>query len=324
LGLVVSAICLWLALRQVPLDELLDAVQSVNYWWVSLAFAANIVSLVTRGFRWRVLLGERGSVAEYVWAHAIGGLLTNVFPLRAGEAGRVVIISRRLHLPIVQVAASVVLERAADMVIVLGMLATMLLLMDVPWPIAATGLALALAIGAALPCLGVLMLFGQRLTPGVEWITSRLPSRLGKIMLATWSHVLQAVQPLRDPLVGLQVAVWSVITWLIWIGMFWASIEAVVPGAQAIEAVFALTAIAIGISLPSSPGFIGVLQLVGQQALVTPFPERFTPVSALTVTLIFHAASYVTPLVLGAIGLARLGLSIRSVRASEAAIVAAP
>ena len=34
LGLVVSALCLWLAVRQAPLDELVDALRQVNYWWI--------------------------------------------------------------------------------------------------------------------------------------------------------------------------------------------------------------------------------------------------------------------------------------------------
>ena len=36
-------------------------------------------------------------------------------------------------------------------------------------------------------------------------------------------------------------------------------------------------------TVPSSPGFIGVFQLVGQQALVAPFPERYTPSAALSI-----------------------------------------
>jgi uncharacterized membrane protein YbhN (UPF0104 family) len=78
------------------------------------------------------------------------------------------------------------------------------------------------------------------------------------------------------------------------------------------------------VSLPSSPGFIGVFQFVGQQALVTPFPDRFTPAAALTVALLYHAVYYVTTTALGAVGLARLGLSLRSVRAPQASEDEAP
>ena len=81
-GLVVSALCLWLALRQVPLDELIATITQVNYWWLLPSVVGNVLVFVPRGYRWRALLANRGTAAEYFWAQAIGALLTNVFPLR--------------------------------------------------------------------------------------------------------------------------------------------------------------------------------------------------------------------------------------------------
>src|SRR4051812_36028810 len=120
-GLAVSAICLWLAVRQTPTDDLLAALQQVNYWWLVPVVAGNILAHWVRGVRWRVLLANRGTNVEDFWAQLNGTMLTNVFPLRAGEAGRVVIVSRRNGRPLVHVGASVVLERDADHLVVLGL-----------------------------------------------------------------------------------------------------------------------------------------------------------------------------------------------------------
>jgi uncharacterized protein (TIRG00374 family) len=319
LGLVISAVCLWLAVRQTPVDDLFDALQRVNYWWLILVIAGNVFSLWIRGLRWRVLLANRGSVAEYYWAQAIGCLITNVFPLRAGEAGRVVIISRRVGLPLVHVGASVVLERAADLVCVLGLLTGLLLIMDVPPAITVTGLGLGAALLVALVGVAILILFGQRLTPLVRRIAARLPSRLGVLAVDAWAHILAALEPMRDLSVVVQVAVWSLVIWINGIATLWAGIQAVAPNASLLEAAFAQTAIALGVALPSSPGFIGVFHLVGQQALVLPFPARFGgvegAVAAFTVALLSHLVYYITTTILGVIGMVRLGLSLRTVRA---------
>jgi uncharacterized membrane protein YbhN (UPF0104 family) len=317
LGLAVSALCLWLALRQVPLYELFDTLAQVNYRWLLPSVIGNILVFVPRGYRWRALLANRGTASEYFWAQAIGALLTNVFPLRAGEAGRVVIISRRIGLPLVHVGASLVLERAADLIVVLGLLAALLLIMDVPWAIAATAVVLAGATALALWLVAMMILFGRRLTPVAQMLAKRLPERAGVLGFAAWINVLDALEPMRNARVVAQVAAWTAMIWIVLIVTLWTTIEAVVPGARLIEATFALAAIAVGISLPSSPGFIGVFQFVGQQALVTPFPDRFTPSSALTVALLFHLVAYVISMALGAIGLARLGLSLRTVRDAE-------
>ena len=324
LGLAVSAICLWLAISRVPIAELADALGQVNYWWLVPSALGNVVSLWGRGCRWRILLANRGSNIEYFWAQSIGCLLTNVFPLRAGEAGRIVIVNRRVGIPVVQVGASVVLERAVDLAFVLGLLAFVLLLMDVPWPVAATGLALGVALMIAWVSVFVMLLFGRRLTGLVELISARLPKRLARLALATWSHVLTSLEPLRDARMVGQILAWSLVIWLTSIVAFWTTIEAVVPGGSLLEATFALTAIALGVALPSSPGFIGVFQLIGQLALVTPFPDRYTAASALTIALLSHALYYVSTSALGVLGLARLGLSLRGVRSeSETASAAA-
>ena len=317
LGLAVSAVCLWLAIGQAPIAELSEVLGQVNYWWLLPAALGNVISLWARGCRWRTLLANQGSRMEYFWAQSIGCLLTNVFPLRAGEAGRVLLVSRRVGLPLVQVGASLVLERAVDLAFVLSLLAALLLLLDVPWPIAATGLALGVALLVAWLGMLVLLLFGRRLTGLVERVALLLPERFGRLALVAWSHVLTALEPLRDVRKVALVVGWSALIWLVTVLAFWATIEAVVPGGSLLEASFALTAIALGVALPSSPGFIGVFQLIGQQALVTPFPHRYTAASALTIALLNHAVFYVMTSGLGVLGLARLGLSLRAVRVAD-------
>lgn len=328
LGLLVSAVCLWLALRQAPLTELGAVLGHVTYSWLAVAVALNVFTLWARGCRWRVLLGNQGTRMEYFWAQCIGSMLTNIFPLRAGEAGRVVIVSRRVGLPLVQVGASLILERALDMAVLLSLLAALLLVMDVPAAVTATGLALGAAVVVAWIGIAVVLVLRARLTGLVHSVAALLPARFGPLMLSVWEHVLTALEPLRSMGVVARVVAWSLAIWAAGIGTFWVAIEAVVPGGSLLEASFALTAVAFGVALPSSPGFIGVFQFIGQQALAAPFPHRYTDANALVIAILNHAAFYIPNSLLGFVGLARLGLSLRSVRRSvagpEAAPVAAP
>ncbi len=68
-----------------------------------------------------------------------------------------------------------------------------------------------------------------------------------------------------------------------------------------------LVALALAITVPSSPGFIGVFQLVGQQALVVPFANRYDLGTALAITVVVHATYYVITTLLGLGGLWYLG-----------------
>jgi len=313
-GLLVSAVCLWLALRQAPLAELGAVLGQVTYSWLAAAVAMNVFSLWARGCRWRVLLANQGTRMEYFWAQCIGSMLTNIFPLRAGEAGRVVIISRRVGLPLVQVGASLVLERALDMAVLLSLLAALLVVMDVPPAVTATGLALGAAVAVAWVGIVVVLVLRHRLTGLVRLVASWLPARVAPLLLVAWEHVLTALDPLRSIGVVARIVGWSLAIWAAGIGTFWVAIEAVVPGGSLLEASFALTAVAFGVALPSSPGFIGVFQFIGQQALAAPFPHRYTDANALVIAILNHAAFYIPNSLLGFVGLARLGLSLRSVR----------
>jgi uncharacterized membrane protein YbhN (UPF0104 family) len=91
-------------------------------------------------------------------------------------------------------------------------------------------------------------------------------------------------------------------------------IEAVAPGGTLREAAFAVTWISLGAAVPSTPGAVGVFELIGQQALLTSVPGRYTPASALSIALLAHALFYALTLVLGAVALLRLGVSLGGIR----------
>jgi uncharacterized membrane protein YbhN (UPF0104 family) len=200
------------------------------------------------------------------------------------------------------------------MAVLLSLLAGLLLVMDVPTAVQATGLALGAAVAVAWVGIVAVLVFRSRLTGLVDLIAVRLPPRFADLLRTAWRQALLAVEPLRSLGVVARIVGWSAAIWAAGIGTFWVAIEAVVPGGSLLEASFAMTAVAFGVALPSSPGFIGVFQFIGQQALAAPFPERYTDATALVIAILNHAAFYIPNSLLGFIGLARLGLSLRSVR----------
>lgn len=100
---------------------------------------------------------------------------------------------------------------------------------------------------------------------------------------------------------------WSVVTWALSIGMFWAVLYSFRADSTLVEATFMVVALSLAVTVPSSPGFVGVFQLVGQQALVLPFGAKYDVATALAITLSAHLAYYLITTVLGIIGLWKLG-----------------
>jgi uncharacterized membrane protein YbhN (UPF0104 family) len=323
-GFAVSAICLVLAFRDVPLDELRVAFSSANYLWLVPAAGAQLIALFARARRWQLLLLDGAGFSPLFWAQAVGFLVNNVLPLRAGEAARVLVVNQRTGLPLAQVGASVVLERALDVATILVLLLGLLPVVRVP-PIAlGAGLALATTLAVALVLMVGLLIFRR---PGEALVTAfaqRLPTRVGRPLVGRWTELATGFEVLRHWRLALRAVGWSLVAWACSIAMYWAVIEAVVSGASIIEPAFAITALSLGASVPSSPGLIGVFQLIGQQALVAPFPERYVPSSALSIALLAHAVFYLLTSTLGLVGIARLGTRLATAQGQTRPRDAAP
>jgi uncharacterized membrane protein YbhN (UPF0104 family) len=314
IGVLVSLVCLVLAFRSVPLDDVGDALARANYWWLLPSLFTQVIAALTRARRWQVLLGSRASFRELFWAQGVGFLFTNVFPLRAGEAARIMIANRRTTIPIVQLGLSVVVERVLDLATVLVLLGLVLMLMPVPSYVQSAAEVLGAVTVLACLAAGVLSVWhgsGLRL---IALLSRWLPERLTNLMASRWHEVALGLEPIRQPVPALRAIGWSLVIWAAYVAGFWAIIEAFVPGAAFVEPTFATVALAFGVSVPSSPGFIGVFQLVGQQALVAPFPDRYTPSAALSIALVANVMDLALPSLLGVFGLLRLGVSIGALR----------
>jgi glycosyltransferase 2 family protein len=313
-GTLVSLVCVWLAFRSVPLDELAHAFAAAKYWWLLPALIVQVLGTFARARRWQILLLDRVTFSDAFWALLIGLLGNNILPLRAGEAARVIVLNQQTAVPLAQVAASVLIERSLDIAVILVLLVLLLPLMQVPPVALAAALALGSVLAIAAVLLLVLMLWRGHSEAALGALAARLPAPIDRIVVGRGRQFFDGFAPLRDPHVALRVAVWSVVSWAATVALCWCVLEAVVPGSSVIEASFMTVATSLGISLPSSPGYVGVFQFVGQQALVVPFPERYNPSSALSVALIVHGLYYVFTCSLGVVGLLRMGITLSALR----------
>jgi phosphatidyl-myo-inositol alpha-mannosyltransferase len=89
------------ALARIGIGQVTDALLSVDAPWVVAAFLLMAVSMLLRGEAWFAILGpalprrslRRGDVTR---ATMIGVFMSAILPARIGEAGRAVVLSRRL------------------------------------------------------------------------------------------------------------------------------------------------------------------------------------------------------------------------------------
>src|SRR6476469_8982303 len=97
LGIILSAACLYFAFRGIPLDSVLAQIRRANLGLLALSAALATCIFPLRARRWRPILDPVAPNLPFatLWRPtAIGMMLINVTPARAGEIARAFLLSR--------------------------------------------------------------------------------------------------------------------------------------------------------------------------------------------------------------------------------------
>jgi uncharacterized protein (TIRG00374 family) len=115
-GYTVAAACLTWVFYDVRPGRLLQSLAAMNWRWVVLAIAFDILSYCSQGGQWSLLLRPLGRIPLLKTIQAVyAGLFTNeMLPMRAGEFVRIFLVSRWLSVDFLSVAPSVIVGRLFD------------------------------------------------------------------------------------------------------------------------------------------------------------------------------------------------------------------
>jgi uncharacterized membrane protein YbhN (UPF0104 family) len=144
--------------------------------------------------------------------------------------------------------------------------------------------------------------------------STRLPTTIGKVVRDLGQGFLHGLQGLSDRRVLLPVIVYSALVWLAAVGGFMACALALEISAPLFPLGLAATVIiALAVSVPSAPGFIGVF-FVGSEIALTLFgiPKSM----GFTFGVLNWLVQLVVIVLLGMWSLSRLQLSLGDVRAA--------
>ncbi len=323
IGIAVSAVTLWLAFRGVDWERLGAALRSANYLWLIPSALALLAAIGARAERWRWLLGGRGRVpwARSFRAVSIGYLITNVFPFRLGEVVRPAVMSRGGKVSAMQAFSTIAVEHVLDVLVVLAILA--LALPGLPLPPAAVAGARqgGLLFGGA--ALGMVLLVwqrerGERL---VGWVLHRVPRLNPEPWLKHYRSVMDGLSVIRSPRLFTASGLWSAGAWLTSAVSFHLALIGFVPDAPFTASLFVTVASTLVLLVPSSPGYIGVIEIAVQQSLLV----FGVPLEVgLACGIAFHAMEFIVMNVAGVIGLMQEGLSWSSMMSSMYEVEAEP
>ena len=319
LSVVISAVFLGFAVWNVDWSEALRALGRANYLWILPTFPVTVWTLYIRAQRWRVFLHPMRipALRHLLAATNIGFMANMVLPLRAGEVVRPVLVHRREGLPLSRVLASVLLERIFDMFMILllfGVSASLVSVSDQvrQWGWMLTGLAV--GIGGVI----AVMRWQEELAlRAVRLVCGPLPERLRGPVVGFIEGFVKALEMLDSPAAFLRAFGWTLYLWvvisLIYVFAF-AAFHLQVP--TVVGALVLTTIVAIAVSVPSAPGFIGSFQLGCVLALaIFDIPES----EAIAFSIVVHLTQFIAVIAAGLYSLWTENMSFPNVESVESA-----
>ncbi|MFH1929645.1 MAG: lysylphosphatidylglycerol synthase transmembrane domain-containing protein, partial [Chloroflexota bacterium] len=312
-GMGISIICLALALRGVDFEGLGQALQSVRWPYLVLAFSALLLAVWLRAVRWRVLFYPQTglSLSTLFSIINIGYLFINVLPARVGELVRAYLAGEVLGTGAPRALSTIVLERALDVLTVVLLLLGLAPFVPLPpWAVRA-GL---LAGAGAVVMIVVMIVIALNRERGVqlgEWLGRWAPERFRVPFTAAWASLIDGFAVVREPGQFLRVVLLSMAIWAISAVVNYCVLVGFALPAPPTAAVLVLCIAALGMVIPSSPGYIGVFEYL---VVLTLSLFGIDKELALSYGLVLHGVNYVGLSLLGVVGLWKESLSYADVR----------
>lgn len=305
-GVLISLIALFVVFRLAQWDELGPAIARIPLPFILAATGLTILFLMVRAVAWRVILGNHASVGQTFWAINQGYLLNNIFPFRAGEFGRALLLGQAAKLSPARVLSSIVIERAFDLAIAAGLLlATLPLALGMAWARSVAVLTLGLVI-AGLILLFVMSRNQQWVINLVEKIGARW-SFVNRVVIPQLNALMQGLSTLSDPRQFLLSLLWIGISWGVAVSTYYVFLLPINPQSPFWWGMFTDAVLAMGIAIPSAPAALGTFEasIVGALTIL-----GVDQTSALAYAITLHFIQFVVTGIFGLTALVRQGKSV--------------
>lgn len=299
-GVAISVVALFVVFRLARWDGLSTAFRTIDWKYIGLSGVFTVAFLLVRSLAWWTIMNNRPKYKDTFFVVNEGYLLNNLFPFRAGEIGRAVIMGQMTGWGPFHVLSTIVIERAFDMLLAAGLLlgTLPLVLGAVSWgkPVAIITL---IIMGS-----GLVLLF---LMARKRDVVDRLAGKLGERWQFVKKYITPQVEKLLDGLSVLanpkqfilSLALIS-ICWWISIVQYYVVIIPIAPSAPLWYGAFIVSVMALGVAIPSAPAALGVFEaaVVGAMAVL-----GIDNATALAIAICLHFLQFAITAIFGFTGL---------------------
>lgn len=325
LGIAVTILLLWWALRDVSVAEVWANIRQGDFWLLGASVLVATFGFFIRALRWKVLLAPLGvstPVRSRFAGVSIGFMANNILPARIGEFVRAYAFSRLEPVSASAAFGTLVVERFLDGVVLLLFLVLAALSPGFPAVEALSegwgGVLLRAAVIAVVAVM--LLLFAMAALPHqlvslAEWVGRHLPEHIARPIVLGLETFLDAIAIMRNPRLLFVGFAWTLFFWT-WHGIsFWLGMLAFGIDTGFVSAIFVEAVVGFGVALPAAPGFIGTFHASAKFALSDVY--GVAEPASLAFAFGYHFGGWIPITLIGLWYAWRLGLSLADVGAAE-------
>ena len=318
---------LWLFLRNANLRDVGAILRSATFGWVLIGLVANVLALLLRTIRWRIILDPDDPPRFFAtfFPNTVGYMFSIILPIRAADVARPALLARRTSHRFSGALGTVLTERILDLTSILALFVFFAFLrwnefshdpnIAAWFYIVRAGAIASLLILIALAVLIVGLLFFRE-------TVRRLHEKLGRFLPARfrspWMHFFdsftETLKITRNGRVFLAVILCTAGVWACLTSQFWFATLAVHHPLPYDSSFFVTGVTTVGLAIPT-PGGIGGFHKACQLVLTRFY--RFSIDSSVAVAVLFHVIGTLPVLCTGLFLFAREGLRWKDVTPKE-------
>lgn len=317
LGLIISAIFLWLAFRKVDFTLVWQQLRTANLAYVALGIVAYFLALFIRTWRWKVLLlpMKRISLLRLFPVLSAGYMANNIYPARAGDLLRTVLLRKKEEVPISASLATIIVEHLFDGIAILALVLLNLgqltnFAPNSQWVgiIETSAFWVGLIFGLILLVFVSMVLLPEKMHRFSTWVINHLvPAKLREPVGGIIEKFTVGLRVLRSPLQSLLVMLQSVMIWVVEAGLYWGVMKAMGLQLSFQSLLMVVGIVNLVLLVPAAPGGLGTFDAATKSMM-----ELFgvSPEKALSYALLLRIALWLPVTLVGAFFFVKEGFGL--------------
>jgi len=314
IGILVSIIFLYFALRGVDYNELMLELKTARFGFLFPAILVVIVIQLIRSSRWGILLSPIQKIDQRTLfpISCIGYMAIIIVPMRIGEFVRPYMVNKKKDVPFSSALATIFMERLFDVFIMVLILFISLIFVDDIPPIFISGGKILFGIAViALVFVGFLAAKTDATIRFINPLINKFPKKYSlKIIniLKSFINGFRIISNVRNITVTLflSASIWILNAFSTFLLFYFFNLDLPFTSSLLVVVITAL-----GISLPAAPGFVGNFQFACVAALAL-FDVSKT--MAFTFSIVYYIIGIIVIIVLGLIFVPSANISFKEVK----------